>query len=278
MRICGDFKVTINPNVEREHYPLPNVEDLFASVADGKVFSKLDLSHACQQLELDAETQHYVTVNTHKGIYRYLRTPYGVSSAPSTFQSIMDQILQGINHVMCFLDDILITDESEQEHRNVLVEVLTRLEQCRVRVNLAKCSFARKSVEFEGHRLDAAGVHPTSEKLKAIIEAQKPCDVKQLRSYLGLINYYAKFVPRMSTVLRPLHLLLMMDRKWKWSPECDKAIEQCNKLLLSHQVWLQMLHRLESVRCCHTSWRTEMKSRSRLRQGHYRRVSVTMRK
>ena len=145
-------------------------------------------------------------------------------------------------------------------------------------MNLAKCSFAQKSVECEGHRLDAAGVHPTSEKLKATIEAQKPCDVKQLRSYLGLINYYAKFVPRMSTVLRPLHLLLMMDRKWKWSPECDKALERCNKLLLSHQGWLQMLHRLESVRCCRTSWRTEMKSRSRLRQGHYRRVSVTMRK
>ena len=233
MRICGDFKVTINPNVEREHYPLPNVEELFASLPGGKVFSKLDLSHAYQQLELDAESQHCVTVNTHKGIYRYLRMPYGVSSAQSIFQSVMDQILPGMYYVMCFLDDILITDESEQEHLNVLDEVLTRLEQCGVRVNLAKCSFAQKSVECEGHRLDAAGVHPTSEKLKAIIEAQKPCDVKQLLSYLGLINYYAKFVPRMSTVLRPLHLLLMIDRKWKWSPECDKAIEQCNELFLS---------------------------------------------
>ena len=166
MRICGDFKVTINPNVEREHYPLPKVEDLFASLPGGKVFSKLDLSHAYQQLELDAESQHCVTVNTHKGIYRYLRMPYGVSSAQSIFQSVMDQILPGMYHVMCFLDDILITDESEQEHLNVLDEVLTRLEQCGVRVNLAKCSFAQKSVECEGHRLDATGVHPTSEKLK----------------------------------------------------------------------------------------------------------------
>ena len=80
-------------------------------------------------------------------------------------------------------------------------------------------------MEYLGHRLTAEGIHPTSEKLKAIIDAQKPCDVKQLRSYLGLINYYAKFVPRMSTVLRPVHLLPMNDRKWKWSPECDKATE-----------------------------------------------------
>ena len=105
-----------------------------------------------------------------------------------------------------------------------------------MKYNLAKCSFAQKSVEYLGHRLGVEGIHPTSEKLKAIIEAQKPCNVKQLRSYLGLINYYAKFVCRMSTVSRPLHLLLTKDRKWKWYPECDKAIEQCNKLLLSQQV------------------------------------------
>ena len=196
------------------------------------MFSKLDLSHAYQQLKLDAESQHYVTVITHKGIYRYLRMPYGVSSAPSIFQSSMDQILRGLDHVMCFLDDILFTAESEKVHLNVLDEVLARLAQCGVRVNLAKCSFAQKSVECLGHRLDAEGIHPTSEELKAIKEAQKPCDVKQLLSFLGLINYYAKFVHQMSTVLRPLHLLLLKDRKWKWSPECDKALEQCNKLFM----------------------------------------------
>ena len=129
-----------------------------------------------------------------------------------------------------------MTAESEQEHLSVLGEVLTRLEQCGVRVNLAKCSFAQKSVDYLGHRLDAEDIHPTSEKLKAITEPQKPCDVKQLRSYL--INYSAKFVSRMSTVLRPLHLLLMKYRKWKWSPKCDNAIEQCNKLLLSQQVFV----------------------------------------
>ena len=127
-----------------------------ASLAGGKVFSRLDLSHAYQQLELDAESQHYVTVNTHKGIHRYLRMPYGVSSAPSIFQSFMDQIPQGMDRVICFLDDILITAEWEQEHLNVLDEILTFMEQCEFRVNLAKCSFAHKSVKYLGHRLDAS--------------------------------------------------------------------------------------------------------------------------
>ena len=147
-KICGYFKVTINRNVELKQYPLHNVENLFASLTGGKVFSKLDLSHACQQLQLDAESQHCVTVDTHKGIYRYLRMQNGVSSAPSIFQSVMDQIIQDMDHVMCFLDDILITAESEREHVHVLDEVLTRLEQCGVRLNLAKYPFARKSAEY----------------------------------------------------------------------------------------------------------------------------------
>ena len=137
---------------------------------------------------------------------------------------------------MCYLDDILITAESEQEHRRVLDEVFTRLEDSGVRVNLAKCTFVQTSVHYLGHCIDAKGIHPTSDKLKAIIVAQKPANVRQLRSYLGLINYYAKFVPHMSTVLRPLHLLLIKGREWKWSSACDNAVKQCNDLLLSQKV------------------------------------------
>jgi len=204
VRICGDFKVTINPKVEFEHYPLPNVKNLFASLAGGKVF-KLDLSHADQQLELDVESQQYVTINTHRGLYRYLRMSYGVSSAPSIFQSAMDQILQGMDDVMCYLDDILIagetahlaylvhksgrktsiiiiiiTGETEEEHIQILDKVLARLVKSGVRVNLAKCSFAQESVTYLGYRVDAEGIHPTSEKLEAIAEAEKPRDVKQV--------------------------------------------------------------------------------------------------
>ena len=95
VRICGDSKVTTNPKVELGHYPLRNVEDLYASLASGKVFSKLDILHTYQQLELDAESPHYLTVNTHKGIYRYVRMSYGVNSAPRIFQSTKDHILKG---------------------------------------------------------------------------------------------------------------------------------------------------------------------------------------
>ena len=109
VRICGDYKVTVNPVLDIDQYPLPRPEDLFATLAGGKLFSTLDLSHAYNQLILDNSARQYLTINTHRGLYRYTRLPFGVASAPSIFQKTMDTILQGMDGVICYLDDILIT-------------------------------------------------------------------------------------------------------------------------------------------------------------------------
>ena len=112
-RICGDYKVTINQELEVDQYPLPKPEDLFATLTGGEKFSKLDLAQAYQQLTLDENSTKYLTINTHMGLYLYNRLPFGVASAPAIFQKLMDTVLQDIPHVICYLDDILVTD---QEH------------------------------------------------------------------------------------------------------------------------------------------------------------------
>ena len=122
-RICRDYKVTINSMLEIDQYPLPKPEDLFATLAGGKKITTLDLSHAYNQLELDEGSRKYVTINTHRGLYRYRRLPFGVASAPAIFQKTMDTILQGMSKVTCYLDDILITGATESEH-------LSNLEEC----------------------------------------------------------------------------------------------------------------------------------------------------
>ena len=128
VRICGDYRMTVNSELKVDQYPVPTAEDLFASLAGGKTFTKLDLSQAYQQVELDEASQRYVTINTHKGLYQYKRLPFGVASAPALFQQIIDKILQGIPRVVVYIDDILLTGSTDEEHIATLGQVLTLLE------------------------------------------------------------------------------------------------------------------------------------------------------
>lgn len=137
-RICGDFKVTVNPALKVDQYPLPKVEDLFATLAGGQKLTKLDLSQAYLQLELHPEARQYCTINTHHGLYQFTCLPFGISSAPAIFQKVMDTILQGAPRALCFIDDILITGSSEEEHLKNLEEVLCRLQTHGVKLKQAK--------------------------------------------------------------------------------------------------------------------------------------------
>jgi len=125
VRICGDCKVT-NPLLQVDQYPLPRPRDLFTCLTGGKVFSKLDLTAAYQQMLLDETSSRLVTIKTTKGLFRYTRLPFGVALAPAVFQKNMETILQGMPHVICYLDDIFVTGCTEAEHANNLEEILSR--------------------------------------------------------------------------------------------------------------------------------------------------------
>ena len=226
LRICGDYKVSINPWVRTEGYPLPTVQDLFSSLAKGKYFTKLDLQHTYQQLEVEESSQELLTINTHKGLYRYVRLPFGISSAPSIFQAVMDQILKGQKNTICYLDDILIMGQNREEHDEILEQVLKHLQDHGIRLTLSKCKFAQESVEYLGHRIDVSGLHLTKGKIQAVVDAPEPTNVAELKAYLGLLNYYGRFLPNLSTTLQPLNDLLCKNRKWEWSPACQEAFRK----------------------------------------------------
>ena len=227
-RICGDYKVTINQVLSVDQYPLPKLEDLFATLAGGTVFTKLDLSQAYLQLQLDEKSIPYVTVNTHQGLYSYTRLPFGVASAPAMFQKLMDVVLQGILGVICYIDDILVCGKDEESHLRTLNEVLERLKKHGFRLKQEKCEFLTDSVEHLGHQIDKTGVRAVPSKVSAIMNAPTPNNVQELRSFLGLLNYYGKFIPNLASIVYPLNNLLQADKEWNWSPECTEAF-QCAK-------------------------------------------------
>ena len=235
VRICGDFKQTVNRASKLDKYPIPKVEDLFAMLRGGKVFSKLDMRQAYQQLKLDERSKQYVVINTQRGLFRYTQLPFGIASAPGIFQRVMESVVRDVPGVIVYLDDILIAAQSEEEHLDRLEKVLTKLQRVGLRLKKRKCVFMAASVEYLGHVVDAEGLHPLPEKVRAIQDAPDPRNVGELKSFLGLLSYYSRFLPNMSTVLAPLYLLLKSDQRWCWGSEQQKAFCKA-KLILSSQV------------------------------------------
>lgn len=239
IRICGDFKVTVNPVLQVDQYPLPKPEDIFATLAGGQKFTKLDLKQAYQQMVLEDDAKELVTINTHQGLYRFTRLPYGIASAPALFQRTMDTILRGIPGVLCYIDDILITGKSTEEHMANLEEVLLRLRHQGIVLKATKCAFFQDAVEYLGHTVDIEGLHTTPQKVEAVKLAPTPKNQQQLRSFLGVVHYYGKFLPNLASILHPLNQLLKAGTRWRWTPECENALnvvkdKLCQAPILAH--------------------------------------------
>ena len=235
-RICGDYKVPVNQALEIDQYPLPKPEDLFATLAGGKKFTKLDLSQAYQQLALDDDSRKLVTVNTHRGLYRYTRLPFGIASAPAIFQKLMDTVLRDILNVICYLDDILVTGKSDDDHLHTLGIVVRRLDDHGFRVKKEKCAFLQPYVEYLGHKINCEGLQALPSKIAAITQAPTPHNVQELISFLGLLNYYGKLIRNLSTIVHPLNSLLQAHKRWLWTLECEQAFKKAKEELSSSAV------------------------------------------
>ncbi len=235
VRICGDYKMTVNQILKVKEHPLPTPEELLLKLNGGQKFSKLDLTNAYQQVELDNESRKYVCINTHLGLFRYTRLPFGVSSSTAIFQELMEKILAGIEGVALYVDDIIVTGVNDVDHMRNLESVLKRLSEWNLKVKKSKCTFMQDSVEYLGFKVDKVGIHPTDTKIEAILKAPRPQNVHELHSLCGGISYYRKFIPNLSSIMHPLNKL-KGNVDFKWSKECDEAFTKVKQLLSSANV------------------------------------------
>lgn len=233
IRICGDYSTGLNDALQPHRYPLPLPEDIFAKLANCTVFSQIDLSEAFLQVEVDEGSRDLLTINTHRGLYRYNRLPPGVKTAPGAFQQLMDTMLAGLPCTSGYLDDVVVGGKDAAEHARNLQAVLARLQEYGFTVRPEKCTFAQLQIRYLSYLLDRQGLRPDPAKIQAITDMAPPTDVSGVRSFLGAVNYYGKFVPGMRTLRYPLDELLKAGVKFRWTPECQQAFTRFKEILSS---------------------------------------------
>ncbi len=219
-RMVVDYRA-INNITEKDSYPLPLAEDLFNRMKDATVFSKIDLKSGFYQIPLARKDWSKTAFRTPSGLYEYTVVPMGLCNAPATFMRMMNNIFRTMideNFVVVFMDDIVIYSKSVAEHAVHLRRVLNELKKQRLYAKASKCTFFTRAVQFLGHILTPEGVHPMPEKREAIKAWPVPKDKEQLRSFLGLCNYYSKFIDKYSHIAAPLTALTGATQPWEWDP------------------------------------------------------------
>lgn len=221
----------MNPHLKVKTFPLPTPDEVFATLPHGESFSKLDLARAYKQMEVEESGRPPLTINTPLGLFQYCRMPFGIASAPAIWQKAMSVVLKGCKRTVCFIDDILVTGETREEHEENLRQVFQRLQQYGLRVKLDKCSFFQEELEFLGHTISKEGVQPTKERVASILAAATPKNKTELKSFLGLMTYNVKFLPAISHMLHPLYGLLRKEARWSWGKKQKRAFKKAKELV-----------------------------------------------
>ena len=235
IRVCGDYSVTVNSQLETHRYRMPLPDDLMRKLSGGYGFSKVDLADAYNQIKLGPESQKRLALSTHRGVLLQCRLPFGISSAPGYFQEVMDKMTADLQGVCVYLDDILVSGDTASSHLQNLRALFQRLQERGLRCRLEKCSFAQPSVEYLGFIISNHGI-AKGHKVDAVVSMPAPTDVSSLRSFLGSVQFYNKFLSNLATITDPLYRLTKKGIQWKWGSEEQATFQKLKNMLCADTV------------------------------------------
>uniref|UniRef100_A0A146M517 RNA-directed DNA polymerase n=1 Tax=Lygus hesperus TaxID=30085 RepID=A0A146M517_LYGHE len=236
-RFCTDFR-GLNGVTRKDAYPLPAINETLERLGRSRYFSTLDLASGYHQIPVAPEDQAKTAFTTAGGHFEYARMPFGLCNAPATFQRLMDRLLASIKEVECFvyLDDVIIFGETVEEHLERLGHVLDRLRAANLKVSLPKCRFLHEEVDYLGHVVTRDGVQPDPKKVEAVKAFPRPRNQQELKSFLGLSNYYRRFQPGYASLAKELTRLLGKGQVFQWGPEQEASFQALKDGLCSNQV------------------------------------------
>jgi hypothetical protein len=239
LRMCIDYRA-LNSQTIQNRYALPRIDELFDRLHGAKIFSKLDLTSGYYQIAIDPKDRHKTAFRTRYGHYEFNVMPFGLTNAPATFQTLMNDIFRDLLDVcvIVYLDDILVYSKNKEEHEQHLRQVLQRLKEHQLYAKLSKCTFFASSTEYLGHIIDGEGLRPNPRLVQVLTDFPRPTILKELQSFLGLANYYRKFIKNFSTIALPLtdatrNVAPTSPRPIEWTESMQTAFDELKQALTS---------------------------------------------
>ncbi|KAL5013063.1 hypothetical protein ScPMuIL_011614 [Solemya velum] len=234
-RMCSDLR-KVNQLIQADSYPMRRLDDCIDRVGNAKFITKLDLLKGYYQIPLTDRAKKVLTIITPDGLYSYKTVPFGRKTAGAVFQRMVNKLLRQWDDVDAYLDDVMITSDQWNAHLQRLRDVFQKFLDANLTLNLAKCEFGSARVKCLGHVVGLGKVLPAQAKIDGILKYPQPTNRREVRRILGSTGFYRRFCPNYSTVAAPLTDLLKKDRKFKWTPECEKAFQLLKQLLCSSPV------------------------------------------